>query len=84
MPRVYLSQNQRDDAALEKMKATVVDGLVINKALRRMTNAGIAEAVRINDKTIGRIINGGDPQLTITQVLRLIQFAGLTVGKEIK
>ena len=82
MPRTYLTQAQREEAMLDRLRETMIDGLVVNKALRRMTNAKVAESVHINDKTIGRIINGGDPQLTITQVLRLIRFAGLTLEKE--
>ena len=81
MPRVYLTQQQREDAALDRMKEALVNGLLVNKALRRMTNVKVGESVRINDKTIGRIINGGDPQLTITQVLRLIQFAGFRLER---
>ena len=82
MPRTYLTQAQREEAMLDRLRETMINGLVVNKALRRMTNAKVAESVQINDKTIGRIINGGDPQLTITQVLRLIRFAGLTLEKE--
>ena len=82
MPRTYLTQAQREEAMLDRLRETMINGLVVNQALRRMTNAKVAESVQINDKTIGRIINGGDPQLTITQVLRLIRFAGLTLEKE--
>ena len=82
MPRVNLTQKQREDAALQRMKDIMIDGLVVNKARRRMTNAKVSEVVDINDKTIGRIINGGDPQLTITQLLRLMRFAGLKFEDE--
>ena len=82
MPRVYLTQQQREDAALDRMKETLVNGLLVNKALRRMTNVKVGESVQINDKTIGRILNGADPQLTMTQVLRLIRFAGFSLEKE--
>lgn len=82
MPRVNLTQKQREDAALQRMKDIMIDGLVVNKARRRMTNAKVSEVVDINDKTIGRIINGGDPQLTITQLLRLMRFAGLKFEEE--
>lgn len=84
MPRVNLTQKQREDAALQRMKDIMIDGLIVNKAKRRMTNAKVGEVVEINDKTIGRIINGGDPQLTITQLLRLMRFAGLKFEEENK
>ena len=77
MPRAYLTQEQREAAALERMRETLADGILIRKARNRLTNEQIGNGLEIGERTIAKIINGGDVKLTLTQTMRLLRFAGL-------
>ena len=79
MPRVTLTQEQREAAALERMRETLADGILIRKARNRLTNEQIGHGLEIGERTTAKIINGGDVKLTLTQTMRLLHFAGLRV-----
>lgn len=77
MQRGYLTQEQREAAALERMRETLTDGVLIQKAKTRLTNEQIGHGLEIGERTIAKIINGGDVKLTLTQTMRLLRFAGI-------
>lgn len=77
MARITLTQEQREAAALERMRETLVDGILIRKARNRLTNEQIGNGLEIGGRTIAKIINGGDVKLTLTQTMRLLRFASL-------
>ena len=77
MPRVTLTQEKREAAALERMRETLADGILIRKARNRLTNEQIGNGLEIGERTIAKIINGGDVKLTLTQTMRLLRFAGI-------
>ena len=77
MPRVTLTQEQREAAALERMRETLADGILIRKARNRLTNEQIGHGLEIGENPISRIINGYDVKLNLSQILRLMRFAGI-------
>lgn len=77
MPRVTLTQEQREAAALERMRETLADGILIRKAKNRLTNEQIGNGLEISSRTIAKILDGGDVKLSISQTMRLIRFAGI-------
>lgn len=77
MPRITLTQEQREAAALERMREAVADGILIRKARNRLTYEQIGTGLEIGENTIRRIINGYDVKLNLSQILRLMRFAGI-------
>ena len=80
MPRVYLTQEQREAAVIDKMRETLTDGVLIQKAKTRLTNEQIGNGLEIGERTIGKIINGADVKLTLSQTMRLLRFAGIRLS----
>lgn len=81
MPRVYLTQSQRAEAEIERQKTSLADGVAYHKAKGRLTNAEVGNGLEIGGRTIGRILDGHDAQLTISQTLRLLRFAGFQLTR---
>ena len=70
MPRVYLTAEQRERAAIDKIRLALSDGIAVQKSRNRLTN-----------KDVAHIINQEDVKLPISQVIRLLKFAGLSIVK---
>ena len=80
MPKVYLNQEQREAAVIDKMRETLTDSVLIQKAKTRLTNEQIGNGLEIGERTIGKIINGADVKLTLSQTMRLLRFAGIKLS----
>ena len=81
MPRTYLTQAQREAALIDRMRETLTDGILIQKAKERLTNEQIGNGLEIGERTISKIINGNDVKLSLTQTMRLLQFAGFQLKR---
>lgn len=77
MPQVHMTQAQREQAALDKMRDTISDAVLVQKARNRLTYDQIGTGLEIGENTIRRIINGYDVKLNLSQILRLMRFAGI-------
>lgn len=77
MPQVHMTQAQREQAALDKMRDTISDAVLVQKARNRLTYEQIGHGLEIGENTISRIINGYDVKLNLSQILRLMRFAGI-------
>ena len=82
MPRVTLTQEQREAAALERMRETLVDGIAERKAIHHLNNEQIGRGLEIGERTIGRVLEGADVKLTISQIMRLLRFAGIELRRK--
>ena len=77
MPQVHMTQAQREQAALDKMRDTISDAVLVQKARNRLTYEQIGHGLEIGENTISRIIDGSDEKLNLSQILRLMRFAGI-------
>lgn len=82
MPRVYLTAEQRERAAIDKIRLALSDGIAVQKSRSRLTNKDVAHGLELGERTIANIINQEDVKLTVSQTIRLLRFAGLTVAKK--
>ena len=82
MPRITLTQEQREAAALERMRETLADGILIRKAIHHLNNEQIGRGLEIGERTIGRVLEGADVKLTISQIMRLLRFAGIELRRK--
>ncbi len=81
MPRVYLTAEQREAAAIERTKEMLSDGLAVRKRRNRQTYAEMGRDAGITGQTMSRLMAGQDPKMPVSQVLRLLRMAGLTVSR---
>ncbi len=82
MPRVYLTAEQREQAAIDKIRLALSDGIAVQKSRNRLTNKDVAHGLELGERTIANIINQEDVKLPISQVIRLLKFAGLSIVKK--
>lgn len=82
MPRVTLTQEQREAAALERMRELLADGIAERKAIHHLNNEQIGRGLEIGERTIGRVLEGADVKLTISQIMRLLRFAGIELRRK--
>ncbi len=79
MPKVYLTQAQREQAAIDKIRVRISDGIAVQKVRKKLSNEQVAKGLELGRNTVGHILNGDDVKLPINQTLRLLRFAGLQV-----
>lgn len=79
MPQVHMTQAQREQAALDKIRVHISDGIAVQKARNKLSNDQVAKGLNLGRNTVGHILNGDDVKLSINQTLRLLHFAGLRV-----
>ena len=82
MPRVYLTAEQREQAAIDKIRLALSDGIAVQKSRNRLTNKDVAHSLELGERTIANIINQEDVKLPISQVIRLLKLAGLSIVKK--
>ena len=73
----YMTQEDRESIAIVRMRTLLADGIAERKAIHHLNNEQIGRGLEIGERTIAKIINGGDVKLTLTQTMRLLRFAGL-------
>lgn len=73
----YMTQEDRESIAIVRMRELLADGIAERKAIHHLNNEQIGRGLEIGERTIAKIINGGDVKLTLTQTMRLLRFAGL-------
>ena len=77
MRNPYITQQQKELLEIERMRELLSDGIAERKAIHHLNNEQIGRGLEIGERTIAKIINGGDVKLTLTQTMRLLRFAGL-------
>lgn len=82
MPRVCLTQEQRERDAVNQIREALADGIAIQKARNRLTNRQVAGGLDVGERTIANLLHQEDVKLTVSQTIRLLRFAGLTVAKK--
>ena len=82
MPRIALTAAQREAAKIADRHKALSDGLLIYKAVHRITFAQQAKALGINPRTLSKVINGEPCQLPLLAVWRMLDMAGLSPAKK--
>ena len=80
MPRVYLTAEQREAAAIQRLQEMMADGLAVRKRRSQQTYAEMGRDVGITGQTMSRLMAGQNPRMTVSQVFCLMRMAGLTVS----
>lgn len=81
MPRIALTAAQREAAKIADRNKALSDGLLIYKAVNRITFAQQAKTLGINPRTLNKVINGESCQLPLSTVWRMLDMAGLSTNK---
>lgn len=79
MPRICLTEEQRQQAALDKTYQKIVDGLAAFQNRERMNNGQLAEYLGINRKSLTKLMQTDSLQIDVRVLLKVIRKAGMEV-----
>lgn len=78
----YMTQEDRESIAIVRMRTLLADGIAERKAIHHLNNEQIGQGLEIGERTIGRVLEGADVKLTISQIMRLLRFAGIELRRK--
>lgn len=82
MPRVYLTEAQRQEAKLDRQSKMLSDGLACYKAINKLTLEQIGSGLGMSKTTVMHIIQGKDKCVPIQSFWKLLEMAGLEVRRK--
>lgn len=82
MRNPYITQQQKETLEIERMRELLADGIAERKAIHHLNNEQIGRGLEIGERTIGRVLEGADVKLTLTQTMRLLRFAGIELRRK--
>lgn len=81
MPRVCLTQKQRNNERCKKKSRALGDGIAVYKVKNKMTNIQLGSEFGVSEKAIARILAGDDVCLRSSVFWRLMDAADLEVTR---
>lgn len=81
MPRVYLTDADREQAAVEKVRSSIADGLAAKKLRRNLTNAQIGAEFGLGEKRVPLLMGTAPIRMDMDQLIRLLRFTGHKIVK---
>ncbi len=81
MPKVYLTDAQREQAAIEKIRGSIADGLCAKKMRNNLTNAQIGAEFGVGEKRVPILMGTEEIRMDIDQFIRLLRFTGHRIVK---
>lgn len=83
MPKVYLTEAQRQAAATEKAYRSVINGLYAFKQTNHITQAKLAKEYGIGTKRMAQVLDC-DPnvEMSVYQFIRLLRCTGHKIVRE--
>lgn len=78
----YMTQEDRESIAIVRMRTLLADGIAERKSIHHLNNEQIGRGLEIGERTIGRVLEGADVKLTISQIMRLLRFAGIELRRK--
>lgn len=82
MPKVYLTEAQRQEAKLDRQSKMLGDGLTCYKALNRLTLEQIGTGLGMSKNTVLQIMNEKDVRIPIRTMWKLLDLVGLEVRRK--
>lgn len=79
MPAVYLTEEQRQQAALQRNYQKISDGLAAYMNRERMTKAEMANAVGVGYKSFMKLLYSKEVNLTFIDLLRILRISGYKI-----
>lgn len=79
MPAVYLTEEQRQQAALQRNYQKISDGLAAYMNRERMTKAQMANVVGVGYKSFMKLLYSEEVNLTFIDLLRTLRIAGYKI-----
>lgn len=81
MPKVCLTEAQRQQERCKAKCRMVGDGLTVFKARRKLTNKQLGAEFGIGHEMVAKIMEGQDVKLSMHNLWRLLDVAGLEVNR---
>lgn len=81
MPRVALTEAQRQEQRCRDRSRALADGLAVYRNAEHMTLCGLMDATGLGEKAVSKLLSGEDLRLSVFQFWRLLDLAGLKIVK---
>jgi len=79
VPRVYLTEQQRNEAANLRLRQCIGDHIAKKMNRKKLNRTQTAALLEINTETLKKLLNGEDAQLPTSKFLKVFSFAGLSL-----
>lgn len=79
MPKVYLTEQQRQQAALERTYQKIADGLAAFQNRNRLNLGQMAEGLGIGRKSLNHLLQTENLELDIMTFLNILRVSGMEV-----
>lgn len=79
MPKVYLTDAQRQEAALQSTYQKIADGLAAFRNRKQLNNGQLGDELGINRKSVAKLLHTEALQVDVITLLKVIRLAGMEV-----
>lgn len=76
MPKVALTAAQREAAKKQDRAKKLADGLLVHKALGRLTYEQMARELGIDKRCLRKIVDGQDCYIPVSAALAMVEIVG--------
>lgn len=81
MASVYLTEKQRQDAAMQKLYKKLGSGLAGFQSQEKLTRQQIGAGLGISRNTVSKFISAEDVSMNVSTLLRMIYMSGFEVKR---
>ena len=81
MPKVCLTESQRQEAAIQATYQKVVDGVAAYQNRKQMTNEQLAAELGISRNSIPKLLHADSLHLDVRTLLKVLHLAGMEVKR---
>lgn len=84
MPRVCLTQEQRQEARNKKIRQAIADGLCVAKHRGSLNIEEMGRSLGVGRNTMAKILTGEDVVLPMSSMLRILDVAGISLKARVE
>lgn len=81
MPKVCLTQEQREQAANERRRQLIADGMAAYKNRNRLSDEALGRRLGLGRNTVARILNGEEVKLETDKHFKVLAVSGYQMRK---
>lgn len=79
MPRICLTEKQRQEAAVARVYRELADGLAAKKNREGLRNEDLGLLLGMNRKAVGKFLRQEEMQISVESVFKILYVLGLEV-----
>ena len=83
MPKILLTNKQRQEERVRRFINLIRDGLCVTRCRNHISLAELANAAGVSRNTMAKILDGGDVTLPVSTFVRLLDLAGVSLKRRV-